>query len=171
MSCGTHALELIKESSNELGGGRIQRLILIPGMSPEQSRPRTVLHDLLHGRQACAKLNSFHQGLFKYVPEMVFFRAAPSYNGEKKSASPPHSLNGSKEKGVGGVLRLLARTPDERAIDCKWLISRAEMARFFSGRFMGASILTAIESSIAYLSCWLRATKNPCFIAGGQLLP
>ena len=59
------------------------------GRSPKQPLPRIGLHDPLHGRQACPELNSFNQGLVKYVPGRDYFLAAPSQNGDTFVTPPP----------------------------------------------------------------------------------
>ena len=47
--------------------------ILFPGRSPKQPLPGIGLHDPLHGRQACPKLNSFHEGVGQISPRKGLF--------------------------------------------------------------------------------------------------
>ena len=56
------------------------------------------LHDPLYSRQACHKLNSFHQEVGHTSPERRNFRTLPYQNGDKFLTSPPplQSLEPSK---------------------------------------------------------------------------
>ena len=55
-----------------LGGGG-DTTTLSPGRSPKQPLPGIGLHDPLHGRQACPKFNSFHEGVGQISPREVLF--------------------------------------------------------------------------------------------------
>ena len=63
-----------------------------PGRSPKQPLPGMILHDSLHGWQACPKLTHLTMGLVKYVPVRGYLRVVPSQNGDKyvTSPSPPN---------------------------------------------------------------------------------
>ena len=59
-------------SVSTIGGGE-GTTILSPGRSPKQPLPGIGLHDPLHGRQACPKFNSFHEGFGQISPREWLF--------------------------------------------------------------------------------------------------
>ena len=65
----------IVDSFNDWGAG--DTTIPSPGWSPKQTLPRTGLHDLLYGRQACPEFNSFHQRVGQISPREGLFSCRP----------------------------------------------------------------------------------------------
>ena len=59
-----------------LGGGG-DTMILSPGRSPKQTLRGIGLDDTLHGRQACAEFDSFHQGVGQMSPREGIFSCRP----------------------------------------------------------------------------------------------
>ena len=76
------------DDSNEGGG---DTTIVSSGRSPKQPLPGIGLHDPLHGRQACPKFNSFHEGIGQISPREGHSSAVPSQNVDKFVTSPPPS--------------------------------------------------------------------------------
>ena len=80
---------LMKSSKIGEGGGSAGS---VPGMPTELPLQETGLHDLLHGRQAWSRLNSFHKRGGQIIcPREGNFRAVPSQNGgeSRMSLLPP----------------------------------------------------------------------------------
>ena len=63
------------EYFNDWGGG--DTTITSPGRSPKQPLPGTGLHDLPHGRQACSKFISFHEGVGQISPREGLLSCRP----------------------------------------------------------------------------------------------
>ena len=64
------------KSVSTIGGGG-DTTIPSSGMTPKQPFPGIGLHDPLYGRQACPKVNSFHQGVGQVSPWAMPFSCRP----------------------------------------------------------------------------------------------